>query len=168
METSVVTGGHMLLCPLVLYGHGSSDSNYDLSSYEEIMKIQTVEELIVLNETLSDIIIKYHMLFLMRDGIQPTYEDPMNIDGGRFSLKFADTNIVYCWKLLTYLFAGNQLSLHPEIAAKITGITISPKKKCCIAKIWMKTCEHQNPDLLNLKALEEFNSISSFFTKHEP
>jgi hypothetical protein len=66
-----------------LYYHLPHDKNWDLSSYKTIMsKISTVEETIAINERLPENVIKYSMLFAMRAGITPMWEDPKNRNGG--------------------------------------------------------------------------------------
>ena len=71
-----------------LYYHLPHDKSWDLSSYKSIMsKISTVEETIAINESLPENVVKYSMLFAMRAGITPMWEDPKNRSGGCFSFK---------------------------------------------------------------------------------
>ena len=89
------------------------------------------------------------MLFLMKDGIYPTWEDPKNKDGGCFSYKISNKIVVDAWKNLSYTLIGNKLSEDKDFKDNITGITISPKKNFCILKIWCTTCEFKNVHLIN-------------------
>jgi DUF2075 family protein len=60
-----------------LYYHLPHDKNWDLSSYTIIMNgIDSVEKVLALNESIHENIVKNCMLFVMRDGITPMWEDP--------------------------------------------------------------------------------------------
>ena len=68
-----------------LYFHLPQDKNWDLSSYQKIIvDVNTLEQLMSINETLPEKIVKYCMLFVMRNGITPMWEDPKNRTGGCF------------------------------------------------------------------------------------
>ena len=71
-----------------LYYHLPHDKKWDVSSYKCIAKgIQSVEELISINESISEKIVKHCMLFVMRSGITPMWEDPRNRNEVVFHLK---------------------------------------------------------------------------------
>ena len=69
-------------------GHIYHDTEWNLNSYKEIMSFNTVEEALTLYETLLDKMIKNCMLFLMRKGIKPIWEDEKNKNGGCFHIKY--------------------------------------------------------------------------------
>ena len=50
------------------------------------------------------------MLFLMKDGIAPTWEDPKNKNGGYFSYKVSNKNVKETWRDLSFLLMGNSIS----------------------------------------------------------
>mgnify|MGYP003866091315 FL=1 len=75
-----------------LWAHLPHDTDWSLNSYKKIMTFTTVEEALVLYETLPDKMIKNCMLFLMREGIKPTWEDEKNRGGGCFSYKVSNKN----------------------------------------------------------------------------
>ena len=49
------------------------DTDWSVSSYKEIIVLDTMEEVLMLYEGLPEVMIKNCMLFLMRNGIQPTF-----------------------------------------------------------------------------------------------
>ena len=104
--------------------------------------------MIALNETLeaSDVLIKYCMIFLSREGIDPIYEDPKNREGGYFSYKVTNKIVVDSWKQFTYSVVGDTVSRNQGFNNNITGLNISPKKNFCIIKLWMTNCEFTNPE----------------------
>jgi len=139
---------HTLDSTWILWAHLPHDIKWDLNSYKNIVKFQTIEEVLVLFENLPDVIITNCMLFLMRNNIQPIWEDPSNKSGGCFSYKISNKNVVSCWKNLSYSLMGETLT-DPSLCKYINGITISPKKNFCIIKIWLSTCDYQDADIIN-------------------
>ena len=150
-----------------IWAHLPHDTEWSISSYKQIYKFTTVEETIAISETLPDVLVKNCMLFIMKDGIMPIWEDPNNKEGGCFSYKISNKHVYEIWKNLTYVLLGETISTNSSFVNNVNGITISPKKNFCIVKIWMKTCEFQNPTMVT----NEINGISPqgcLFKKHEP
>jgi hypothetical protein len=131
-----------------LWGHLPHDVDWTLKSYKQIMTLETVEQTIALYETLPEKMINNCMLFLMRKDINPMWEDPKNVKGGCFSYKINNKSVASVWKNLSYTLVGETLTEEKNIRANINGITISPKKNFCIIKIWLATCEYQNPKVI--------------------
>ena len=112
-----------------LYYHLPNDSNWSLNSYNTIAKnIDTVEQVYAINEAINEQTVKYSMLFLMRSGITPLWEDPKNRLGGCFSFKVINKQVYDIWKKLFYSICGESLCINKEHNQLINGITISPKK----------------------------------------
>lgn len=152
----------------VLYYHLPNNNNWDLSSYIVIMgSIDTMEKAIALNENIGDNINKSCMLFLMREGVTPMWEDPQNRDGGCFSYKVSNKFVGEVWRTLFYHIVGGSITTYPEIMKNhINGITISPKKNFCIIKIWMNTSKYQDPNIIvNITNLSQQGCI---FRTHSP
>ena len=80
---------HNLYDNWTLWAHLPHDTDWTVKSYKKIMTINSVEAALALTETLPEKMIKNCMLFLMRDGIQPTWEDERNRKGGCFSYKIS-------------------------------------------------------------------------------
>ena len=142
------------------------DTDWTVKSYKKIITLNTVEEIITLCETLPEEMIKNCMLFFMRDGIQPTWEDPRNRNGGCFSYKVLNKVVPTMWKQLSYTLVGETLSNNKVLMKDINGITISPKKNFCIIKIWLSCCKWQNPK--KIVSLEGISSHGCIFKRHQP
>tara|TARA_Y100000996_G_scaffold392397_1_gene355129 strand:- start:126 stop:662 length:537 start_codon:yes stop_codon:yes gene_type:complete len=149
-----------------LWAHLPHDTSWTLDSYKKIITFKLVEEIIALNHNLPDALIKNCMLFLMRDGIQPIWEDEKNRNGGCFSYKIINRNVVDVWKQLSYAIVGETISMNNDFRNDVTGITISPKKNFCIIKIWMSGCNHQNTQ--HITPIKGLNSHGCIFKKHNP
>jgi len=138
-----------------------------MNSYKKIYTCSTLEETIAVTETLPESLVKNCMLFLMRDGIKPIWEDPKNRNGGCFSYKVSNKQVYAVWKELSYVLVGDTISAQASFVANVTGITISPKKNFCIIKIWMSTCANQNPAIVT-NEVKDLSSQGSLFKKHVP
>ena len=150
-----------------LYYHLPHDKNWDLSSYKIIASdVSSVEEVISLNNSISESIVKFTMLFIMRKGITPLWEDPKNRTGGAFSFKVTNKQVHEVWKTLFCAICGETLFVQKEYNDHVNGITVSPKKNFCIVKIWLDNCSIQDPntiiDIVNLQ------KQGCLFKKHEP
>jgi len=150
-----------------LWAHLPHDTDWSINSYKLIYTMGTVQETIAVTETLPEILVKNCMMFLMRDGIKPIWEDPKNRGGGCFSYKVANKNVYEVWKELSYVVVGDTVSTQSSFVNSVSGITISPKKNFCIVKIWMSNCNNQNPNTVttDVKGIAPQGCI---FKKHTP
>jgi hypothetical protein len=150
-----------------VYYHLPQDRNWDLGSYKVIMSnINQADKLIALNEQMPAHIVQHCMLFVMRKGIAPMWEDVHNRDGGCFSFKVGNKQVVDVWKSLFYAMCGETLFTDKRYAPLVNGITISPKKNFCIVKIWMKNCTMQDSSLI--VPIPNLMMQGCLFKKHEP
>jgi hypothetical protein len=150
-----------------LYYHLPQDKQWDLGSYKVIMgNIQTVNDTIAINEGISEHIVKSSMLFAMRAGITPMWEDSKNRSGGCFSFKIINKHVYEVWKSLFYAMCGETLCVNRKHSKFMNGITISPKRSFCIVKIWMENCTLQDPNIIiDIVNLQKEGCI---FKKHAP
>ena len=158
---------HKLKTKWNLWAHLPQDPDWTVKSYKKIYQFKTIEESVGITEMIPEGLVKNCMLFIMRDGITPMWEDPKNINGGCFSYKISNKNVFEVWRDLTYVLIGESLSANVTFVSSVTGITISPKKNFCIVKIWMTNCEHQNPQVVtnDVKLLIPQGCL---FKKHTP
>ena len=149
---STSTGSTSTDCKLydkwTLWAHLPHDTNWTFDSYIRILSFNSVHAIIMLLESIPDEMITNCMLFIMRDGIKPMWEDPKNRKGGCFSYKINNKNVSSIWKNLSYSLVGESLTENTNVRPCINGITISPKKNFCIVKIWLTNCNYQNPAVI--------------------
>ncbi len=162
--TTTVSKGKELSATWNLWAHLPHDTNWGLDSYKKIGQMRTVEDAVAMTEFLPDIMIQNCMLFVMRDKINPTWEDPLNREGGCFSYKVVNKHVPSVWRKLTYALLGNTLTNRGIINNTFNGITISPKRNFCIIKIWTAGCLYQNPDII--LPIEHLSSQRCLFKKH--
>jgi hypothetical protein len=150
-----------------LWAHLPQDSDWTVKSYRLISSIKTLEDAIVMTETTPEPLIKACMLFVMKDGIAPMWEDPKNRNGGSFSYKVSNKNVCDVWRELNYVLVGETISNISSFVSCVTGITISPKKNFCIIKIWMSNCDNQNPANVTTE-VKGLIPQGCIFKKHTP
>ena len=157
---------HPIKCGWMLWAHLPQDSDWSLNSYKRVSRFTSIEETVAITETLPEPLVKNCMLFVMRDGIAPMWEDPRNRDGGNFSYKISNKIVAETWRDLSYMLVGEALSSNNDIANSVTGISISPKKNFCIIKIWFNNCKNQNPALITSE-IPGITSQGVLFNKHD-
>ena len=150
-----------------LYYHLPQDKQWDLDSYKYIAKnIDNLDTLIALNESIPEKIIKNCMLFVMKSGITPMWEDKQNRDGGCFSFKVSNKQVYDVWTHLFYSLCGETLCINSDHNKYINGITISPKKNFCIIKVWLLDCNLQDPEILI--QIPNLSKQGCLFKRHAP
>jgi hypothetical protein len=168
MEEHDSTNFHKLNTNWTLWAHLPHDTDWSINSYKCVYNFNYLEESIALAESIPDIMVKNCMMFLMKEDVKPTWEDPCNRNGGCFSYKVSNKNVHDIWNKLFYSTISNQLSNNDSFTNSITGITISPKKNFCIIKIWMGDSKYQNPELINIKYINGMNNNGCLFKIHQP
>lgn len=155
---------HYLKYRWALWAHLSNESDWTLNSYKNITTFDTVESILTLYENLPENMIKYCMLFVMKEGITPVWEDEQNRNGGCFSYKINNKFVTQIWKDLSYSLMGETLTENVSFNNNINGITISPKKNFCIIKIWISNCDNTDPNII--KNIDGLIPSECFFKKH--
>mgnify|MGYP005992319139 CR=1 FL=1 len=157
---------HPLSDEWTLWAHLPHDTDWSLTSYKPIYTYKSVEEVLAVNEVLTSNLVKNCMLFVMRKGVTPLWEDPKNRMGGCFSYKVSNKIVPDCWTKLTYSLVGESLSENSDLQKHINGITISPKKNFCIIKIWLNNCDYQNAK--QIICTSGIDAQGCLFKKHAP
>jgi hypothetical protein len=150
-----------------MWSHLPQDSDWSVNSYKKIFQFKNLEETIAITESLPEGLVKNCMLFIMKDGIIPMWEDVRNRNGGCFSYKVSNKYVYEVWRDLTYVITGETISSNNTFVNSVTGITISPKKNFCIIKIWMTNCDHQNPQVVT-QSVKNLVPQGCLFKKHTP
>lgn len=157
---------HLLNDEWCLWAHLPHDTDWSLNSYKNIYTFSTLEEAISLYNHIPSKMVRNCMLFLMRKGITPLWEDPKNRDGGCFSYKLINKIVPECWKKISFCLIGESLSNIKNLQKGINGITISPKKNFCILKIWTNNCDFKNCE--ELQTPSEIDKNGCIFKQHAP
>ena len=166
LESKDVSLLHNLSDAWILWAHLPHDTDWSLKSYMKIYEFNTVEQAITITETLPPVLVTNCMLFLMRKGINPIWEDERNRNGGCFSYKIPNKDVPDAWKQLSYSLVGETMSDNKKLLPHINGITISPKKNFCIIKVWLANCSFQ--DAAVIREVHGITSHGCLFKRHVP
>lgn len=150
----------------VYYLHLHDNKDWSINSYIDMVHIDNVESAILLNDEIHYDLIKKSMMFFMKHHIKPLWEDSHNKNGGCFSFKVINKDIEKVWKRVFFHLVGCTLTKDPEIHKHINGITLSPKKKFCILKVWMASCDFKDTDIFN--PINDLDCAGCLFKKHCP
>lgn len=119
-----------------LYFHDPENQNWEIESYILLATISTVEEWLAIMNSLKDVLHK-GMFFLMREYINPIWEDENNRNGGCLSFKIWKNEVSDTINELGCKLLGETLLKNKINWQKICGISISPKRNYCIGRIWL-------------------------------
>ena len=157
---------HFLSDTWILWAHLPHDTDWSIKSYTKIFEFNTLEQAVTITEMLPPKLIVNCMLFLMRKGINPIWEDERNRNGGCFSYKIINKDVPGTWKQMSYLLVGETMTDNVKMLSHINGITISPKKNFCIMKVWVANCLFQ--DATVIRDVEGVSSHGCLFKRHVP
>lgn len=146
------------------YVHLHENKNWSIDSYIKVISLETIEDAILLNDEINYDLIKKSMIFLMKNKICPLWEHEDNKNGGCFSFKILNKDIHQVWKDIFYNLISSNLIKNKEYNSKINGITLSPKKKFCILKVWMCDCELDDPNIF--MSIQNLSLEGCIFKKH--
>jgi hypothetical protein len=123
-----------------LYIHLTNDPDWSVSSYKVVDTVDTVDGAIALMNNMPQSCVDNGMLFFMRGGVKPVWEDPENRNGGCFSYKVEDFRKASpreIFKRICYAVMTDTLCDSADFMRSITGVTISPKLNFYIIKLWV-------------------------------
>jgi translation initiation factor 4E len=132
---------HKLNSRWVLWYHDPENSDWDFKSYEKICVFDTIELFWSIHNYIKNELLYSGMFFIMKENINPLWEDNNNINGGCWSFKILKKNSYNAWINLSVYLIGETLT---EEYNFINGISISPKKGFCIIKIWINNTSKSN------------------------
>ena len=130
-----------------LWYHSINDTTWKNNSYKLILEINNLYDFKIMLDNIKNEYFHNSMLFLMRKGIFPNWEDINNIQGSCISLKINIRDILKQWELLISLIITKRLFNTEDKNKNINGLSITPKKEFNIFKIWFTT------DTRNLKGI---------------
>lgn len=126
------------------YFHGAHDGDWTHASYVHLGDVSNVDEVWQMCTAIEPYL-QSGMLFAMREGVFPSWDDPANIDGGCLSIKVPLADVASMWTDVVLRALGETL-LRPaaDPALGYNGVSISPKRGVCIVKVWFGS---QLPDV---------------------
>jgi hypothetical protein len=148
----------------VLWFHKVNDSNWTLSSYSKVFEIKTYFDVLFIIKEIENI--SSGMFFLMKEGINPIYEDTHNINGGYWSMRISKKESFDFWQKMIFYMCLDKLTINETYEEKINGISISPKINNCIFKIWNSDFKGMNTKSMR-HDLDFINWLDTFYLEHK-
>ena len=62
----------------ILWSHELNNTNWEKNSYKKLYELNNLYDLKIINDFISKDLFNYNMIFMMKDGIFPTWEDQNN------------------------------------------------------------------------------------------
>ena len=128
------SGKHQLHDTWTLWAHLPHDTDWSVSSYKEILTLNTMEDALMLFENLPEVMIKNCMLFLMREGIQPIWEDEKNKNFAKYMRNFLIlfvTGLTFIF-IIKIFWLGNLLIFFALLIPLNYFIFIHGPRKTCL------------------------------------
>jgi uncharacterized protein YeaC (DUF1315 family) len=129
-----------------LYYHNPVDTKWTPDSYQMMGTVKTWGEFLALTNEIKDVTMQHGMVFWMREGVPPLYENHTNIKGGCYSLRVSRQKAVHYFMMyIISSMMGESVNNKENI---IQGVSISPKRifdpknnqSFNVIKIWNKDC----------------------------
>jgi len=126
--------------PWTLWFH-HDPNDWNLSGYKKIATFKTVDEYLRIMSHIHMVTsIKTINLYLFREGIEPTWEDHANSNGGFWSVKVSMDTGIGLWKKMCDKAVCETIlktSGDKDINGTVNGISITSKLMNTIVKIWV-------------------------------
>lgn len=165
----------------IVWTHELDDQNWGIDSYTRYYEIETVKDFWSIMNNLKALKLYKKHIYLMKEGIEPTWEDPQNINGGTCTLKVElkqSLNIIE--DLSCHVFTNNLLIDSNSNIGRynisnynddINGISFSPKvtnrNSALIIKIWNRTFDINTSRLFKQEIADQYSDISILYRKNK-
>ena len=165
----------------IVWTHELDDQNWEIDSYTKYYEIETIKDFWSIMNNLKALKLYKKHIYLMKDGIEPIWEDPQNINGGTCTLKIElkkSLNVIE--NLSCHVFTDNLLINSNSNIGRyginnynddINGISFSPKitnrNSALIIKIWNKTYDINISRLFKQEIADQYSDISILYRKNK-
>jgi len=149
----------------VLWCHDIKEKQWDINSYKKLYTIHSVSDFWNIFNNIHKLGLRAMHLFLMKENINPTWEDEANRNGGVCSLKINIKTVKNIWTDIIIQMVCNNLNNNYD---DINGTSISPKNQWAIVKIWNKDNKNDLTKTLSKQFLTKYENISIKYRPNNP
>jgi hypothetical protein len=137
-----------------VWSHNLNSQDWTITGFNKIWEIKSISDFWLFVNIISKLNFKNNRFFVMRDNIQPLWEDENNRNGGSCSIRIqAQLSFILLEKILLSImnesFIDNKLD--------INGISFCSKNQWSIVKIWNKDKNNDISTQINPSILSTFN-----------
>lgn len=167
MVQSPPTNGSDILLPntYILWSHDIHNKNWDIKSYKKLFTVKTVSDFWKLFNNFHKFSIKFIHFFLMKEGVEPVWEHPMNRGGGVCSFKIEINNVLQLWEYINVMMMCGKLSTD---SGDINGVSISPKNNWAILKVWNRDSSNDLTQTMHPDILKKYKHLSVKYKSNSP
>ena len=146
--------------------HDNTNGDWSLGSYDKIAKIANIRDFWSFANNFDKFDYMKYQFFIMRDGINPTWEDKKNIYGGSAAFRLAPSNdkLLSIWEDICLLTVNEQIHPDPHI---ITGVSFNLKPSLALIKIWNDNSEHDFRFQISPRIINNYK-LKPVYIKHRP
>lgn len=126
----------------VLWNHKVDSDDWTINGYKKLLVLESLEDYYKMLNSVEDI--SAGMFFLMKEGIEPLWEDPANIKGGFWSFRVSKNKSKEIWANISAALVGQTLTQDPSQMQYVNGISFSPKISKAIFRIWINDSKKNN------------------------
>lgn len=148
----------------ILWARDPRSLDWSIESYKNIYTIKNVSDFWSLFDNIYLFDLAKYDIFIMREGINPTWEDPNNMNGGSCSFRIELKNVNPMWELLSLYMMNENLIQNSD---NITGLSFCTKNNWIIIKIW-NTKAGDFSDQLHKDIKKKTSDVSIRYTPHKP
>ena len=149
----------------VLWRHDVYTKKWDINSYTKLCTISTVADFWKMFYTIIKLDTKFVHYFLMKENVEPTWEDPKNRNGGICSFRIEYIRSMEMWEQICSMMACDVLI---DDMDDITGTSYSPKNNWTIIKIWNSDCNNDISTSLSSDIKKDYPNISIKYRMNKP
>ena len=141
-------------------------NNWKIDGFNKIFKITSIKEFWDFNNNINLLGgINSHHFFMMRKNVTPIWEDPVNKDGGCWSIKIPTEKSLELWTKLSAYIVGENLVKESNL---VNGISICAKNPITsVVKIWNSDTKKNSIKLLPVDILNEYG-FNIIYKSHIP
>jgi hypothetical protein len=132
---------------------------YTLDNYIRLPSLKTVEDLHIMLEGIKESNIIGGNIGIMRKGIQPTYEQEENRNGGAWTIQLSGKPLIETWKFfVTAMTTGNILNKSEENKkeCRFNGIFLRPRPTHSNIQLWTSCGQIELNDFAHAPDTEDY------------
>ena len=139
----------------ILWYHDPQNDDYTINGYIKICDINTTQQFWTIIDNISKEQWECGMFFFMKKGYPPIYEAEENKNGGSWSKKITNTEIIYetFIHLMVRCISNEMLIQRKET---LVGVTLSHRDDGSIIRVYNSTTELKDPKVYLNKNIPNF------------
>lgn len=149
-----------------LWIRDSKQRDWSIKGYTKACEIKTASDFWQVYNNFEKLGLKSNQFFLMKTGIDPIWECEDNKHGGRCSFKVDSREGLKAWEYLSALMVCRQLNNNDH--HDINGISINPKYKTMLIKIWNRDNKKDLLKTIDQEVIKKYSKCSIQYTSHKP